>query len=557
MADKVIGNATLVVKSQPDKNFGANLTSSAGGLGSKFGGAFSVAAGNLMSQAFTEIVKVAADTFIEGFNNYAQFEQLAGGVEKIFDQADQAQIFKDAQNAYKDLNLSANQYLESINNVGATFAQTMGDQRGYDTARRGMKAIADYASGTGRSVDELSQKYQMISRATSSYQSIADQFSGILPQTSADFLAQAQAAGLLSDEYTKLTEVPVAEYQAALTAMLEQGVDGLGLAGNTAAETANTVTGSLAGLSAAWSNFVVALFTEDADLQPYIDALGESLINAFNNITRVLGVFLGNMGELLVNGLMNLQTILDDLGAAMGAAVTAFVLDTRDSVVAIWEQLVANLETIWNNLQNMVASVFDGIFNTIKGVQDSIWNAITGAWNNITSTVTGAVDTVRNAVSSAFNAVLSTATNVWNAVKSAIETPINAARDAVSAAISAIRSLFNFQFQWPHIPLPHFSISGSANPLDWITQGVPSISVDWYARGGIVDEPTLIGAGEAGREAIVPLTAPNLAPFADAVAARMHGGGITINEMTVIADSPQDFMQQLTDFATRTRAQYA
>ena len=520
MADREIGNAYVTVKPKVDKGFGDDLGRQMSGpvsgagtqSGSKFGGAFSVAAGNIMSQAFMKIVEVATDTFIEGFNNYAEFEQLAGGVEKIFDQADQSRIFQDAANAYRDLNMSANQYLASINQVGATFAQTMGDQRGYDVARKGMKAISDYASGTGRNIDELSQKFTLITRSTSSYQSIADQFSGILPQTSADFLAQAQAAGLLSTEYTKLTEVPVAEYQEALTAMLERGVDQMGLAGNTAAETANTITGSLAGLSASWDNFLTALFTKDADLQPYLDALGESLMNAGENILRIMEALGENLLTVLSYGGQNLQAFLDELGANMGASVTSFVLSTRDSVVATWDQLVANLGAIWGNLQTMASDAFNGVLNT--------------------------------------------AISIWNGVKTAIETPINAARDAVSAAISAIRALFNFEFHWPLIPLPHFSISGSVNPLDWITQGVPQISVDWYARGGIVDGATLIGAGEQGPEAIVPLTAPNLKPFADAVADAMGRRGGDTFVFNVTADS-ETTLQRLVREANQMRRQYA
>ena len=100
----------------------------------------------------------------------------------------------------------------------------MGDAAGYEAAKTGLKAISDYASGTGKNVDELSQKFTLITRSTSSYQSIADQFSGILPATSAGFLEQAQAAGVLSGKYKQLTEVPIDEYQAAVSKMLEKGV---------------------------------------------------------------------------------------------------------------------------------------------------------------------------------------------------------------------------------------------------------------------------------------------------------------------------------------------
>ena len=179
-------------------------------------------------------------------NSFAEYEQLAGGAQKIFDQMDYSKIAQDANNAYKELGLSANQYLAVINDVGATFATTMGDEAGYEAAKTGLKAISDYASGTGKNVNELSQKFTLITRSTSSYQSIADQFSGILPATSAGFLEQAQAAGLLSDKYTQLTEVPIAEYQEAVSKMLEKGVSDLGLANNTMDEAFSTLSGSLA-----------------------------------------------------------------------------------------------------------------------------------------------------------------------------------------------------------------------------------------------------------------------------------------------------------------------
>lgn len=48
---------------------------------------------------------------------------------------------------------------------------------------------------------------------------------------------------------------------------------------------------------------------------------------------------------------------------------------------------------------------------------------------------------------------------------------------------------------------------------------MPSFDVDWYARGGIVNQPSVIGVGEAGPEAVVPLSGSRMKPFTDALAA--------------------------------------
>ena len=524
MAETKVGNAYLEVEDKVSSSFGKSTTAAAAPLGKKFGGAFSVAAGNIMAQAFNEVVRVATDIFVEGFQGFADFEQLAGGVEKIFDQADQSKIFADAANAYKDLNLSANQYLESINQVGAAFSATMGDQRGYDVARQGMMAISDYASGTGRNLDELNQKYALITRSTASYQSIADQFSGILPATSKDFLEQAQAAGILSEEYTKLTEVPIAEYQDAVTQMLTKGVDELGLAGNTAKETASTISGSLAGLQASWSNFLAALFDKDADITPYLDALGESIEAAFTNVGAVVSVAITRIWELLIK-------FLNDAAASIGEVIANALLDIANSAGAIFSEMGEHLGEIWNNLNSLLTQAFNDmaqsasdIWNGIATSLGQIWgnlvNMVTGAFDSIKSTVTGVFSSIAQFASDTWGNILNTAQTIWNAIKTAIETPINAAKEIVHNAIEAIKGFFSFQFEWPHIPLPHFSISGSVNPIDWLTQGLPQIGIDWYAEGGFVNGATLIGAGERGAEMILPQDGALMDSFANKIADR-------------------------------------
>lgn len=136
-------------------------------------------------------------------------------------------------------------------------------------------------------------------------------------------------------------------------------------------------------------------------------------------------------------------------------------------------------------------------------------------------------------------------TTTWDGIKETISNAIESAKQTVSDCIDAIKNLFNFQITWPHIPLPHFSISGSANPLDWLKGGLPSISVDWYAKAKdqpyLFNSPQIIGVGDVpevvvgadyfknmGRTVNMPITVnvegnvTDPEAFADAIADRIN-----------------------------------
>ena len=526
-----IGNAYLTVKGKPDD---ASFKSAGESGGSSFGGAFSVAAGNLLADLARSLGSALGDTLKEAFSNYADFEQLSGGVEKIFDQADIAGIMADANSAYKDLNMSANEYLAAINQTGAAFAATMGDQRGYDTARKGMKAIADYASGTGRDINELNDKFALITRSTSSYMSIADQFSGILPATSKDFLEQAQAAGFLSDEYKSLTDVPIAEYQEAVAAMLEKGVDEMGLLGNTAKESYETITGSMNMLKTSWQNFLTGIFDENADMSQLAQNLFDSIGAVAENILPRIGAVVDNiLGEGMSANIMGAVT---DLMGFFEGDVVPFATDIGAQIAPVVEKVAELIATVMPYIHGIVS----GAMTAIQAVFDTVWPIIS-------SVVTDACDTIMTVIDGLSDAV-GVVSGIFEDVKTAIQNPMETAKNLVKGIIDAIKGFFHFTITWPHIPLPHFSISPPGWSVGDLLHGsIPSIGISWYAKGGIVDGATLIGAGESGPEAIVPLTAPNLRPFAEAVAEAMgnRAGGIYIENMTVQANDVDEFAESV------------
>ncbi|MCO8213021.1 phage tail protein [Streptococcus suis] len=218
----------------------------------------------------------------------------------------------------------------------------------------------------------------------------------------------------------------------------------------------------------------------------------------------------------------------------------------------IWSIIQTNVQTVIGVIQGIITAVmqaingdWSGAWETIKGVASTIWNGIK---SNIDTVING----ISGMISSVMSGISGTVSNIWNGIKSSISNAINGAKDAVSNAINAIKGLFNFQIRWPHIPLPHFSVSGSANPLDWLTGGVPKIGIEWYAKGGIMTAPTLFGfngnnamvGGEAGPEAVLPLNKKTLRPIGESVA---DAWGIEDNDNRDLLERIIEILLQLLD----------
>ena len=110
----------------------------------------------------------------------------------------------------------------------------------------------------------------------------------------------------------------------------------------------------------------------------------------------------------------------------------------------------------------------------------------------------------KNAVVKTFNDFKAKVVATFNSIRDAIVKPIQTAIDKVKAIVNKIKGFFPIKVGniFGNIKLPHFKISGklSINP-----PSVPKLSIDWYKTGGIFDSPSVIGVGEAGPEAVVPL----------------------------------------------------
>ena len=300
---------------------------------------------------------------------------------------------------------------------------------------------------------------------------------------------------------------------------------------NAILEVINAVVSEISNFVMSIFGTVVAWWTENQEL---IRASAETVWNA---IYTVISTILEILGPLIQAGWDNIQLVITTAWEIIKTVVeTAInvVLGVIQAVMQIitgdwsgaWETIKGVFSTVWQAIQSIVQTIFSAIQSYISNILNGISGTVSNVWNGIKDTVSNVLNTISSTVSS-----------VWEGIKSTISGAINGAKDAVSSAIEAIKGLFNFSISWPHIPLPHFYVSGSANPLDWLSQGVPSIGIEWYAKGGIMTKPTIFGmngnslmvGGEAGNEAVLPLNDKTLGAIGRGIAQTMGGTSPTIN----------------------------
>ena len=205
-----------------------------------------------------------------------------------------------------------------------------------------------------------------------------------------------------------------------------------------------------------------------------------------------------------------IQGVIDAVSAAISGdweGVWRGIGEVFSSIVNGILRLGAN---IFNALATTVSSIIPGLFNTFSGIMRNIYNVASSIWNNIKSTVSNVANSLVSGVVGTFNGFVSTVTGIFDKAAYAITHPMETAKSAIKGIVDAIKGFFTgFKIQIPHIKLPHFSIKPSGWQIGDLLEGkIPSLGIDWYAKGGEFNSPAIIGVGEAGRETVLPLSNP-------------------------------------------------
>lgn len=288
------------------------------------------------------------------------------------------------------------------------------------------------------------------------------------------------------------------------------------------------VVAAIAGLTAVF----IGLYKNNESFRNSVNGLGKAIAQAFGAVLKsvipALKTMFGALGSAIKSVVEAVAPLVQMIGAFLYPKLM-LIVNVLKVIIPIVMKLVGGVLTAIINMVTVVAmlvgtlaktlkSVFTGIASTVKSIWNSIKSAATSAWKGISSAVIDVarsialkvkttIQGIKSTLSSIWNSVKSTASKAWSGISDAITSPIKKAKDIIKGAIDKIKSIINgAKLSLPKFKLPHFKVSGGKLPWGLGGKGTPpKISVDWYAKGGIFNNASLIGVGEKGSEAVLPL----------------------------------------------------
>ena len=243
-------------------------------------------------------------------------------------------------------------------------------------------------------------------------------------------------------------------------------------------------------------------------------------------LEKVVGIF-GKVAEWLGNLNPKALAVLGVVAAVIAGIAPvllilgklAFAISSIISLVGVIGPAIAALAgPIGIAIAAIAAIIAIGVllyknWDKIKAKAVAIWTAvkttISNAWTSIKTKILQTLAMIVSTVVGRFQMIKAKATSIWNSIKEAITSPIKKAKDTVKGILDKIKGLFPISIGkiLSNIKTPHFSLSwgskdfGKLGSIKYPT----GLNVNWYKTGGIFDSPSLIGVGEAGAEAVVPL----------------------------------------------------
>lgn len=493
---------------------------------------------------------------------YAEYEQLAGGVKKLFGKEASAEVMKYANEAYKTAGMSANQYMEQATSFSAALINSLGGDQ-MEAAKQtdvAMRAISDNFNTFGGDITNVQnafqgfakQNYTMLDNLKLGYGGTKTEMERLISDAN-DYAQTIGMAGDLSiDSFSDIvTAIDLVQHKQ-------------GIADTTAKEAATTIEGSLNMTKAAWDNLITGLADPNADVGQLIDNLvvaivgdkeGTGLLNqiipAIQRAVEGIGTFLQAAVPLLASKLPGLiQTFLPVAINAIVSLVTSIADVLPDIVLTIADMLPQIIETLVTGLITAIGKATPRLISAAPKMVKAIATGLLKGVGVLLSAGATLIASLANAISSKLKAAGQKALALAKQIPQKIKAGLGSLASAGSALIEGL---------WGGIKAKFDSVVGRVKALAAKLPaavkkvlGIASPSKVFMELGKWIPEGLALG---------IERNMNSVQDAADAMAAATmfspisgspdafgggYGGNQIINNITVDgAENPEDFAERL------------
>lgn len=352
------------------KDLGDEGDRTEGKLGKAFSkmGSAAVAVGKTIATGLAVASTAVVAVGKAAISSYADYEQLVGGVETLFDESS-ATVIANAQNAYKTAGMSANEYMETVTSFSASLLQSLGGdtKAAADKADMAITDMSDNANKMGTSIE-------MIQNA---YNGFAKQNYTMLDNLKLGYGGTKEEMQRLLDDASKLSgiEYDISSYSDIVDA-IHIVQNEMGITGTTAKEASSTISGSLASAKASWQNLLTGIADGNQDVGGLITQFFDSIVTVADNIVPRIAQVMGTLPQLITDLVPKLLTKVFELIDILLPVVVDGAVSLLNAIVQVLPQLVTSILNALPALISGIEQVFYGIVDALPQLMTVICEAL-------------------------------------------------------------------------------------------------------------------------------------------------------------------------------------
>ena len=367
------------------KSLGSTITSGVGNI-AKVMSTGLVAGASAGATAIGAITKSATE-------NFAEYEQLVGGVETLFGaggksieeyaastgrtiaeaQSDydalmrsQAAVIENAANAYKTAGMSANEYMETVTSFSASLLQSLGGDtaQASEYANRSIIDMSDNANKMGTSMEMIQNAYQGFAKQNYTMLDNLKLGYGGTQTEMQRLIADAAAMTDIQKELGVTVDASSMSFGNIVNAISVMQ-SSMGIAGTTYAEASGTISGSIATMQSAWSNLVTGMADENADFEMLVGNFVDSVATVGYNLLPTIDTALSGVADLI-------DQAFPAIMERVPAIISDFLPRVAESAVNIVKTLISgisdNQNSIFDTAIDVMNTLIDGFIELLPEI---------------------------------------------------------------------------------------------------------------------------------------------------------------------------------------------